>query len=135
MLHRSAWYVLAFDEFREDVRVFSLSRLQAVTVDQDRFPMGDNFNPEAYVEPEFGIFREGAWFTATLLADSGIAAIIAEHVPERDRQVATHDDGHIAISFGTNQEEELKHFVLKWGAYVEIVEPQALRNELTRIGS
>jgi predicted DNA-binding transcriptional regulator YafY len=32
ILHRSAWYVLAFDEYRDDVRVVALSRLQSVRV-------------------------------------------------------------------------------------------------------
>jgi predicted DNA-binding transcriptional regulator YafY len=135
VLHRGAWYVLAFDEFREDIRIFSLSRVQAVDVGGDRFPVAEGFDPETYIDPEFGIFREGEWFTATLLADAGIAEIIAEHVPEREKKVDSRDDGRVAISFRTNQLEELKHFVLQWGDYVEVVEPQALRAELLRIGA
>jgi predicted DNA-binding transcriptional regulator YafY len=134
ILHRGAWYVLAFDEFREDVRIFSLSRMQAVAVADDRFSVVEGFDPETYIDPEFGIFREGDWFTATLLADAGIAEIIAEHVPEREKKVDARDDGRVAISFNTNQLEELKHFVLQWGEYVEVAEPESLRHELDRIG-
>lgn len=134
ILHRSAWYVLAFDEYRDDVRVFALSRLQSVDVQKDRFTVRDDFDPAAYFDPEFGIFREGEWFTATLIADPGIAEIIAEHVPEREKTVEQREDGQILISFKTNQLEELKHFVLQWGDYVEVIQPQGLRDELARIG-
>ncbi|MFP4378536.1 MAG: WYL domain-containing protein [Spirochaetales bacterium] len=53
-LHRGAWYLLGIDEFREDVRVFSLSRLQTVSREKDRDCTSDDFVPESYLDPQFG---------------------------------------------------------------------------------
>lgn len=134
ILHRGAWYVLAFDEFRNDVRVFALSRLQTVRSGDEAFPVDDGFDPQSYLDPEFGIFREDEWFTATLAADPGIAEMLAEHAPQRNKSVEPLPDGRIAISFTTNQHEELKHFVLQWGDNVEVTEPACLRDELAAVG-
>ena len=132
--HRDAWYILGFDEFREEVRIYALSRVQAVVLEEDAFTQPPDFDPAEHVDPEFGVFHETEWFTARVLADPGIAEIVAEHVPERGKRVDLQEDGTVVLTFETNQWEELKHWVLQWGEHIEVLEPESMRDELAGVG-
>lgn len=132
--HRGAWYVLAFDEFREEVRVYALSRIQSATETAVPFKISDDFRIDDYIDPNFGIFTEAEWFTVHIRAAGWMADILCEHLEAGSFERAATNDGMVEISWKTNQHEELKHWVLQWGEHVEVVEPISLRDDIRRIG-
>jgi len=132
--HKGAWYTLAFDEFRQGVRVYALSRVQSVTETMVPFEIPDDFQTDNHIDPNFGVFTEGEWFTARLRAASWIADILCEHLEAGSFERTDTDDGTVEITWRTNQHEELKHWVLQWGEHVEVVEPESLRENIRRVG-
>lgn len=132
--HRGAWYVVAFDEFREEVRTYALSRVHAAQVLSTGFAVKNDFDPETYLDSQFGIYHEGERFRVRLRMDRYMADIVGEHVPDRGKSIEHLADGSVEIGFDTNQREELKHWVLQWGENVEVVEPKSLQDELLAVG-
>ena len=132
--NRNAWYVLAFDEFREEVRIYALSRIQSVEEMEEGFKVPEDFRVDDYIDPNFGAFNEGEWFTVRLRAKRWMADILCEHLEAGSFAHEEAQDGTIEISWRTNQHEALKHWVLQWGEHVVVDEPESLREELLRIG-
>lgn len=132
---RSAWYVLGHDEYRDGVRIFALSRIHCAQKSTETFTRPADFDPSNYIDPDFGAFMGSEWFTAELLAEAATAEVLAERLPARSQHIETLDSGKTKLSFETNQWEELKHWVLQWGEHVEVLEPESLRDELSRIGA
>lgn len=132
--HRNAWYLLAFDEHHGAVRVYAVSRFQAVTATDRPFKMPEDFRMEDHIDPNFGIFNESGWFPVRLRTARWMADILCEHLEEGSFGRNDTDDGTVEIAWRTNQHEELKHWVLQWGEHVEVVEPESLREEMHRIG-
>ena len=132
--HKDAWYLLGFDEFREEVRIYALSRIQSANETTVPFEIPDDFQLDDYIDPNFGIFTEADWFTVRIRTAGWMADILTEHLEDGSFQREGVEDETVEISWRTNQHEELKHWVLQWGEHVEVVEPESLREELRRIG-
>jgi predicted DNA-binding transcriptional regulator YafY len=133
--HKDAWYLLAFDEFRKEVRIYALSRIQSATETTVPFKIPDHFQLADYIDPNFGIFTEAEWFTVRIRAAAWMADILAEHLGDGSFQRDDVEDGKVQISWRTNQHEELKHWVLQWGEHVEVMEPESIREEIGKIGT
>lgn len=132
--HKDAWYVLAFDEFREGVRVYALSRIQSATETAVSFKIPDDFRIDDHIDPNFGIFTEAEWFKVRIQTVEWMADILCEHLDTGSYERTAADDRRVEISWKTNQHEELKHWVLQWGEHVEVVEPESLRENIRRVG-
>lgn len=132
--HRNAWYLFAYDEFREEVRIYALSRFQTVNETTDPFKIPEDFRLDDYIDPNFGVFSEGDPFTVRIRARRWVADILCEHLQPGTFEQIELDGDSVEISWRTNQHEELKHWVLQWGDHVEVVEPESLREEIYRIG-
>ena len=132
--HRNGWYVLGFDEYRQKPLIFSLSRIQRITVLEDKFSFPKEFNIEDYIDPVFGLHIGGEAFKVTIIADKPLSTILNEHVSVQNKQVTSLEDGTYSISFETTQREELKHWLLQWGRHIELIEPEWMREELADIG-
>lgn len=132
--HREAWYLLAFDEYHGAVRVYAVSRFQTVAETGDPFRIPEDFRIEDHIDPNFGIFNEGEWFSVRLRAERWMADILCEHLDADNFDRTDVGDETVEISGRTNQHEELKHWILRWGEHVEVIEPQSLRDELRQVG-
>jgi len=132
--HRNAWYLLAFDEFRGEVRIYALSRIESAKETTEPFTMPDNFRIDDYIDPNFGVFKESAWFTVRVRAEPWMADILAEHLEAASFTRGERQEGIVEISWRTNQHEELKHWLLQWGEHVVVLEPHSLTRELLKIG-
>jgi proteasome accessory factor B len=132
--HRNAWYLLGFDEFRREIRIYALSRIKSVTETKDEFSIPGDFQLEDYIDPNFGIYNESEWFDVRIRAPRWMADILCEHLETGTFERTETRKDMLEISWRTNQQEELQHWVLQWGEHVEVLEPQSLRGKLARIG-
>ena len=132
--HRDAWYVLGYDEYREALRNYSISRITEVRELAASFSIPDDFVLADHIDIQFGIYTGGDWVSVELSTGKRIADVILEHIPVRDQKVESQPNGEVRISFKTNQKEELKHFILQWGNHIRVVEPKWLQTDLAAIG-
>ena len=132
--HRNAWYIIGHDEYRKDLRTYGLSRIKNAKELPEKFVIPENFDLSNYIDTQFGIFREGAWFTVELKATRKIADMLMEHLPNRDLVEEALPDEMVGIQFTTNQKQELLHVILQWGKQIKVVNPEWLQNDLAEIG-
>ena len=126
---RGVWYVIGQCRLRQELRIFSLSRIQRITVlsDEPPFSIPENFSAESYIDPHIGIWmNRQAPFTVRLLFDPAVRVFAEEHIWNTQQTVKVYDDESVEVCFETTQFEEIKRFVLGQGRAVRVLEPEDL---------
>ncbi|WP_244951139.1 helix-turn-helix transcriptional regulator [Treponema phagedenis] len=115
---RGVWYVIGFCHTKNDLRIFSFSRIKDLHLfENEKFEVPADFNPEKYIDKNIGVWltkREP--FTVRLLFSSEVGVFAEERMWSKDQKLKVHDDKTVEVSFKTTQLEEIKRFVLGQGA-------------------
>ena len=123
------FYMLAYCQLREEIRLFALDRVKTLNTTAERFETPDDFDVDALLQSSFGAFigkpvEVIIWFSAD------IAGYIEEKVWHASQQIEKQDDGSILLRIKVAGTDEIKFWVMTWGAKAKIIKPLSLRNEI-----
>lgn len=130
--YRDNWYLDAWDELRDALRSFSIDRIRAaIELDETARDVSDGELDEHFASA-YGIFSGRANKTAVLCFSPERARWIADERwhPEQSGQYLT--DGCYELRFPYRDSRELVMDILRHGAEVEVVAPDALRADVKR---
>jgi proteasome accessory factor C len=128
--YRDNWYLDAWDHLREALRSFSIDRIRgAVELPQSAFEPASAPLEEHYASA-YGIFAGKANKTAVLRFTAERARWVADERwhPQQVGQFLT--DGRYELRFPYRDPRELVMDILRHGPDVEVVGPEALREEV-----
>ena len=129
----SAWYLVAYCHFRSQVMVFRLDRMAESKLMTDTFELPRNFSPDA--------FFAGSWFI-----EQGEPVRVKLHfAPESARWVKEahfHDSqqveelpgGSLLFEVTVKGTREITRWILGYGADVEVLEPESVRQAVAEAG-
>lgn len=125
---RGAWYVLAWCQMRHEMRMFALHRIRSYDVHYDQhFELRDSVDVDAYLRSAFQLEHGDPEQKCVIKFD----VVASRYVRERrwhDSQVIEEQlDGSCTLSFNATRLDEVKRWVLLYGASAEVLEPAALR--------
>ena len=131
--YRDNWYLDAWDELRQALRSYSIDRIRsAIELDE---PAKDVPTAEldAHFSSAYGIFSGKANKLAVLRFSRERARWVADERwhPEQTGQFATDERYELRIPYRDSR--ELVMDILRHGADVEVVEPEALRAEVQKV--
>lgn len=131
---RGVWYVLGLCHEKKDIRIFSFSRMTALTlVEGGRFTVPADFNAELYVDKNVGVWASQRHvYTVRLLFRPDVAVFASERIWADELERKVHADKSFEVAFSTTQISEIKRFVLGQGASVTVLEPQELIAEIQK---
>ena len=118
------WFLLGYCHLRQDLRVFRLSRIEALSLTTESFQRPSHFTPHwtSDQDPD-RLITIRARFTADAIRwvkeTPSFYLITIEEYP----------DGPVAI-LKARQEDDVFQWLLGWGGQVEVLEPQTLRERL-----
>jgi predicted DNA-binding transcriptional regulator YafY len=118
-----SWVLIAQCDLRRDLRHFRLSRMNGLTVLEDRFTFPSDFNlqDQKPVDDRHLIVR--------IQAHPDIADKIKESNNYYMEEFEDREEG-MYVTFRVRHPEELLHWVLGWGADVVVLEPESLRDRV-----
>jgi predicted DNA-binding transcriptional regulator YafY len=122
------WALVARMRGREELLLFSLSRMQKVTVTKtSSLPI--DFDPSTYFENRFGRFigERGDVHEISVLFSSDVAAGVLERTWHPKQTVEKRKDGSIVLRFPAPSLYEIQRWVLQWGGEAKVLEPPELR--------
>ncbi len=128
---RGNWYAIGFCHLKNEVRIFSFSRMKNVQLTKEHFKVPETFNAKDYIDKTMGV-----WLSAKtkhkvrLLFSSEIGTFAAEHVWHENQTVKQNADGSVEVSFETTQLPEVKRMVLGQGRTVKVLEPEELVEQI-----
>jgi len=124
-------YVFGFSEPPAAIRTFKIERIKRVEVLRDTYTIPLDFDPFELLSDAWGI-----WFTdeepqqVTLLFQQRAAQRVGETRWHRSEQVELQEDGRLLWRALIDEPREMLPWVRGWGADVEVLEPEWMRNEL-----
>lgn len=128
--YRESWYLDAWDEQRRGLRSFAVDRISAARILEIQAIDVDEAALDEHYASAYGIFGGRANKIAVLIFSAERARWVADEKwhPEQRGQFLV--DGRYELRIPYRDPRELLMDVLRHGAEVEVLEPQALRKAL-----
>jgi len=123
------FYLIGHCHLRDELRTFALDRIKMLHLTKESFQVPAEFNLEEFLKPGFGVItgeprKIRAWF------DSDIAGYIKEKIWHESQEIHPQDDGSIVFEVYVAVTDEIKSWIMSWGAMAEVLEPESLREEI-----
>lgn len=132
LLHyRENWYLLAWCHRVDDLRLFALDAMQAVTAERQVARKISQSRLETAMGEGFGIFGGKAQYRAVLRFSPQAARWVSDEV-WHPRQRMVWDGDHLILGVPYSHPRELLMEILRHGSDVEVLEPAELRADVRR---
>ncbi len=123
------FYLIGHCGLRQDIRIFAMDRIQNFEPTDEAFEIPSDFNIDDFMKSSFGVFqgppvKVRVWFAAD------IADYIREKIWHETQNIEMQSDGSIIFEAEVAGTEEIKYWVLKWGAKARVLAPGSLREDL-----
>jgi predicted DNA-binding transcriptional regulator YafY len=130
--YRDNWYVDAWCHLREDLRSFAVDALRAAELREARAKEVAATELDAHLGSGYGIFagREVQW--ARLRFTPQAARWVASQSWHPRQKTGLESDGSYVLELPYAHERELVMEILKFGADVEVLAPESLREALSQ---
>ena len=128
---RGNWYVMGRCHIRNDIRIFSFSRMKNIKMNDEKFTLPKDFNPANYFDAEMGIWlSDKEPLDVELLVDKEIGTYALNRIWHSEQIVEERQDGSIYVRFKTTQKHEIVRWILGQGHTVKVLGPVELIDEI-----
>ena len=122
------WYVFGPTVDTGEIRQFSLARIKSASLTNKPFDIPATFDSDKMLQNTFGRFALGNNVqTITLLFDKEIAPWVLERQWHPKQKIKKHKNGDIELTFKAAGLFEVFRWVMAWGHYVHVKEPDELK--------
>ena len=130
-LFKQRWYLLAYNSDYNELRTYSLDRIQDFKKLADTFTIPDSFNAQEYFENYYGIIvKRGEVEDIKLRASKEQANYLRSlKLHYSQQEVETHEDYSI-FTYRLCPELDFIIEIMSMGERVEVLEPKQLRNQI-----
>jgi len=121
------WYLRGYCHLREDFRTFALDRIMSLKVLHKHF-LPKKISPEDELSGSFGNIVDGEPVEVVLRFDADTKPYVLRrkwHLSQEEKEL---EDGRLEIRFTVNGLEGIRPWIYRWIPYVEVVEPEELRD-------
>lgn len=128
VLYMGNWHIFAFCEVKKGIRDFALSRILKIeildeVIDEAVRPL----NIKENIDEAYGIFFEGTKKKVVLKFNERIADYVRELVWFPFQTISEERAGRLILTFYVTDYREIVREVLSFGADVEVLEPEVLK--------
>jgi predicted DNA-binding transcriptional regulator YafY len=126
--YKGSWHLIGFCHLKHNIRTFNLYRIKEIQLLEEKFSVTNDFNPDRYFEPSFGIYKRRKKEMVTIRVIPSKALWLQGLVWHKDQKEKTLKDGSLEISFPVSDYSEVMREILKQGAGLIVVRPERLRD-------
>jgi predicted DNA-binding transcriptional regulator YafY len=125
-------YVIGYSDTHRKVITLRAERIQEAHVLLTRFEIPKDFSLTPRLKDAWGIWTgPDAPVQVRLRFSAGVAARrVQETTWHRSQEIVAEPDGGCVLLVRVGNTTEMKHFIRQWGPDCEVLEPQALREEI-----
>lgn len=124
-----SFYLIAFCTLRQDVRLFAVDRISDIVISDQTFEKPEDFNAGEFMKSSFGIFK-GEVLKVKIIFEKDVAGYIKEKQWHASQTLTDLDDGSVLFEAQVEGLDEIRFWVLSWGAKARILEPESLRRAI-----
>jgi len=131
LCYMGSWHLIAFCTLKGEIRDFALSRIRVIeSISQPvKLPKGLP-SVRDYIKKNFGVMTGEESIEVCLKFTPEVANWVSDQVWYSGQEVSPNKDGSICLKFPVADFREVRHEILKYGANVEVLSPQGLREEI-----
>jgi predicted DNA-binding transcriptional regulator YafY len=126
-------YVIAHDSVSGEARTFKVERIEQAELTADQFDIPLEFDVGDRLRHAWGISDEDAVHVRLRFIDASAARRALESTWHPSQRIEHQPDGSLEMTLDVGGLLEITPWLLGWGAAVEIIEPQALRDSIASI--
>lgn len=131
--YRNRWYLISYDDSKQDYITYALDRIEDLQVSQEKSNKPIDFNPDNYFKHAVGITSGNALPEIVQLKVGIIAAKYLDSLPIHPSQrIKEMNENHFIFELRVSITEELIREILSYGGEIQIVQPDSLREEVSR---
>lgn len=121
-------YIVGVVDGYEDVRIFALHRARRAEVLKERRESKKGFDLDEYIDGGSFGFKLGDTISLKARFTKDVARSVTEAPLSSEQKVATEDDGSVVITAHVPDTQQLRSWLLGFGASAEVMAPKALRD-------
>jgi predicted DNA-binding transcriptional regulator YafY len=125
------FYLIGFCYQRKEIRVFAIDRIEQIEILDEAFDPPDGFDAEQFMQASFGVFQ-GEPATVAIRFTKGAAGYVSEKIWHPTQTLTPQPDGGLLFKAQVAGIDEIKRWILKWGADAEVLAPDELRQAVSR---
>lgn len=125
--YMGTWHLIGYCHMRSEIRNFRINRISDINITDRYFAVKNNFNFKDYFQSSFGLYKGGAAKQVILRFTPEKAKWIDDQIWHKDQKSKILEDGSLELSFHVSDFTEIVREMLKHGAGVEVMKPEALR--------
>jgi predicted DNA-binding transcriptional regulator YafY len=127
--HNGGVYLFVNTTKYGDIRILAVERICKVTPTDTIFTYPDNFDPEEKLRHSFGVIYDDPleveiWFSASQVR------YVTERTWSQGQEIIHQNDGSIVLKMLTSGRDDVKRWILGYGAEAKVLEPRDLREEI-----
>jgi predicted DNA-binding transcriptional regulator YafY len=131
--YRNRWYLISFDESKQDYVTYALDRMEDLEVLSERSERPINFNPDVYFKHSVGITTGYKAPEKVILKVGVIAAKYLDSLPIHPSQkVKEMSADHFIFELNVIITEELIREILSYGGDIKVQQPESLKLEIAK---
>jgi proteasome accessory factor B len=123
-------YVIGHDEAKAEIRTFKLERLQTARVLPEPYDIPDDFDPAAYLENSWRIMSGNQPVEVLLRFIPDAAPYVRERTWHPSQEIESLSGGGLILRLCIAEPREMLPWVRSWGAQVEVIAPDWLRERV-----
>lgn len=129
--YRNRWYLISFDESKQDYITYALDRIEDLEVSQEKTSKPIDFDPDNYFKHAVGITSGNALPEDVILKVGIVAAKYLDSLPIHPSQkVKEMNEDHFVFQLRVSITEELIREILSYGGEILVLEPESLKKEI-----
>jgi predicted DNA-binding transcriptional regulator YafY len=131
--HRSTLYLVAFAPEHDELRHYKIDRVRDVEVLKSTFSRPPDFHLQKHLRDTFGVYHgDGPPHTVRIRFTPAVARYVQEHHWHASQTLTEQPDGGVVLEMQLAQLEEVKSWILSFGAHAEVDAPAELREMIAQ---
>lgn len=126
------WYLIAWCEYRNEVRTFAVNRIQKPVLTGGHFAIPESFSIKGYLENAFDQTVGPHRYDIAIRFTSYQSQWIREQRWHSSQQIGDHEDGSLTLRLKVSALDAVKRWVMRYGAQAEVLEPPELRDMVSQ---
>jgi len=122
----NAWYLLAHDPQRGQLRTFALARIRSPRATGKTFDRPRNFSAAKELKSGFGVFGGTGKHAVRVWFDAFAARLVRERDWHPSQRIRELPGGKIELQMTLGALEEIERWILSWGEHAQVLSPKIL---------
>lgn len=123
------FYLIGNCGLRGDIRIFALDRIKRLVPTDENFELPEDFNLDEFMQSSFGVFH-GEPVKVKIWFASEVAGYISEKIWHETQVIKQQEDGSVIFEAEVAGTDEIKYWILSWGAHAVVLKPDSLKKEI-----